>query len=177
MQYIQYTTLKFSVIFICWSHAQKQVIWPPIYLCNFSYCQVVVGVAYKIMSACNFSVNCLLIFSFLYIQVRIISFLNLQISYDDTTEGQQQPTLQLISDLLNSITVAMERVAEEKYMLLNKVSDANMFTCSLCMLYYWGNFKFWKYVLNLKFEVELLIHSRSSFEHLAEHNDFSATMH
>jgi len=27
----------------------------------------------------------------------------------------------MVSDLLNSITLALERVAEEKYMLLNKV--------------------------------------------------------
>ncbi|KAG8058444.1 hypothetical protein GUJ93_ZPchr0002g26266 [Zizania palustris] len=52
--------------------------------------------------------------------------MRLQISYGDNSEsGQQQPTLQLVSDLLNSITLAMERVAEEKYMLLNKIRDLN----------------------------------------------------
>ena len=44
----------------------------------------------------------------------------LQVSYDYNND-QQQPTLQMVSDLLNSITLALERVAEEKYMLLNKV--------------------------------------------------------
>ena len=44
----------------------------------------------------------------------------LQVS-NDYNNDQQQPTLQMVSDLLNSITLALERVAEEKYMLLNKV--------------------------------------------------------
>lgn len=44
----------------------------------------------------------------------------LQVSHDHNSD-QQQPTLQMVSDFLNSITLALERVAEEKYMLLNKV--------------------------------------------------------
>jgi nuclear pore complex protein Nup205 len=67
---------------------------------------------------------CFSLISYLYV-LATKKDMRFQISYDDTTEGQQQPTLQLISDLLNSITVAMERVAEEKYMLLNKIRDLN----------------------------------------------------
>ncbi|KAK3156306.1 hypothetical protein QOZ80_2AG0105440 [Eleusine coracana subsp. coracana] len=46
------------------------------------------------------------------------------VSYDHNSD-QQQPTLQMVSDLLISITIALERVAEEKYLLLNKVRDLN----------------------------------------------------
>uniref|UniRef100_A0A0D9VDH3 Nuclear pore complex protein NUP205 n=1 Tax=Leersia perrieri TaxID=77586 RepID=A0A0D9VDH3_9ORYZ len=55
----------------------------------------------------------------------VISILGKVLYDDDSKSGQQQPTLQLVSDLLNSITLAMERVAEEKYMLLNKIRDLN----------------------------------------------------
>uniref|UniRef100_M8CQ57 Uncharacterized protein n=1 Tax=Aegilops tauschii TaxID=37682 RepID=M8CQ57_AEGTA len=45
-----------------------------------------------------------------------------QISDGDNNKlGQQQPTLQMVSNLLNSVTLALERVGEEKYLLLNKV--------------------------------------------------------
>jgi len=44
----------------------------------------------------------------------------LQVSYENNSD-QQHPTLQMVSDLLNSVTLALERVGEEKYMLLNKV--------------------------------------------------------
>ncbi|VAI45230.1 unnamed protein product [Triticum turgidum subsp. durum] len=44
---------------------------------------------------------------------------------DDNKFGQQQPTLQMVSNLLNSVTLALERVGEEKYLLLNKVRDLN----------------------------------------------------
>lgn len=47
-----------------------------------------------------------------------------QVSFDHNSD-QQQPTLQMVSDLLNSITLSLERVAEEKYLLLNKVRDLN----------------------------------------------------
>ncbi|TVU02504.1 hypothetical protein EJB05_51989 [Eragrostis curvula] len=47
-----------------------------------------------------------------------------QVSYGHNSD-QQQPTLQMVSDLLNSITLALERVAEEKYLLLNKARDLN----------------------------------------------------
>uniref|UniRef100_A0A0E0JX12 Nuclear pore complex protein NUP205 n=1 Tax=Oryza punctata TaxID=4537 RepID=A0A0E0JX12_ORYPU len=67
---------------------------------------------------------CFSLISYLYV-LATKKDMRFQISYDDTTEGQQQPTLQLVSDLLNSITLAMERVAEEKYMLLNKIRDLN----------------------------------------------------
>jgi hypothetical protein len=50
----------------------------------------------------------------------ICNTLNLQVSYGHNSD-QQHPTLQMVSDLLNSITLALERVGEEKYMLLNKV--------------------------------------------------------
>ncbi|KAM0920997.1 hypothetical protein ACQ4PT_007209 [Festuca glaucescens] len=50
----------------------------------------------------------------------------IEISVGDNSEhGQQQPTLQMVSDLLNSVTLALERVGEEKYLLLNKVRDLN----------------------------------------------------
>ncbi|KAM7512709.1 hypothetical protein LguiB_011584 [Lonicera macranthoides] len=39
--------------------------------------------------------------------------------------GQQQPTLNLLSYLLNSVTTALERAAEEKSLLLNKIQDVN----------------------------------------------------
>uniref|UniRef100_A0A453NR44 Nuclear pore complex protein NUP205 n=1 Tax=Aegilops tauschii subsp. strangulata TaxID=200361 RepID=A0A453NR44_AEGTS len=49
-----------------------------------------------------------------------------QISDGDNNKlGQQQPTLQMVSNLLNSVTLALERVGEEKYLLLNKVRDLN----------------------------------------------------
>lgn len=35
--------------------------------------------------------------------------------------GQQQPTLTLLGHFLNSLTTALERTAEENYLLLNKV--------------------------------------------------------
>ncbi|KAI5665252.1 hypothetical protein M9H77_24575 [Catharanthus roseus] len=35
--------------------------------------------------------------------------------------GQQKPTLSLLSSLLNSLTTALQRAADEKYLLLNKV--------------------------------------------------------
>lgn len=35
----------------------------------------------------------------------------------------QQPPLSLLSFLLNSVTSALERAAEEKYLLLNKVNE------------------------------------------------------
>ncbi|GJN19280.1 hypothetical protein PR202_gb06537 [Eleusine coracana subsp. coracana] len=53
----------------------------------------------------------------------VVSILS-KVSYDHNSD-QQQPTLQMVSDLLNSITIALERVAEEKYLLLNKVRDLN----------------------------------------------------
>lgn len=37
--------------------------------------------------------------------------------------GLQQPTLNLLGALLNSVTTALERAAEEKSLLLNKVQD------------------------------------------------------
>ncbi|XP_015688500.2 nuclear pore complex protein NUP205 [Oryza brachyantha] len=68
---------------------------------------------------------CFSLISYLYV-LATKKDMRFQISYDDSSEsGQQQPTLQLVSDLLNSITLAMERVAEEKYMLLNKIRDLN----------------------------------------------------
>uniref|UniRef100_A0A0A9D591 Uncharacterized protein n=1 Tax=Arundo donax TaxID=35708 RepID=A0A0A9D591_ARUDO len=50
--------------------------------------------------------------------------LTMQVSYGHNSD-QQQPTLQMVSDLLNSITLALERVGEEKYLLLNKIRDLN----------------------------------------------------
>lgn len=39
--------------------------------------------------------------------------------------GVQQPTLNLVGSLLNSVTTALERAAEEKSLLLNKIRDVN----------------------------------------------------
>ncbi|CAL4889322.1 unnamed protein product [Urochloa decumbens] len=66
---------------------------------------------------------CFSLVSYLYV-LATKKNMRFQVSYDHNSD-QQQPTLQMVSDLLNSITVALERVAEEKYMLLNKVRDLN----------------------------------------------------
>lgn len=50
----------------------------------------------------------------------ICNTLNLQVSYGHNGD-QEQPTLQMVSDLLSSVTLVLERVGEEKYMLLIKV--------------------------------------------------------
>ncbi|CAN6243490.1 unnamed protein product [Urochloa humidicola] len=66
---------------------------------------------------------CFSLISYLYV-LATKKTMRFQVSYDHNSD-QQQPTLQMVSDLLNSITLALERVAEEKYMLLNKVRDLN----------------------------------------------------
>jgi len=66
---------------------------------------------------------CFSLISYLYV-LATKKNMRFQVSYDYNND-QQQPTLQMVSDLLNSITLALERVAEEKYMLLNKVRDLN----------------------------------------------------
>jgi nuclear pore complex protein Nup205 len=45
------------------------------------------------------------------------------------TVGFQQPTLSLLNSLLTSATNALERAAEEKSLLLNKVKIENYFVC------------------------------------------------
>ncbi|KAJ7956691.1 Nuclear pore complex protein [Quillaja saponaria] len=42
-----------------------------------------------------------------------------------TSVGHQQPTLNLLSSLLNSVTTSLEKAAEEKSLLLNKIRDIN----------------------------------------------------
>ncbi|RLN07047.1 hypothetical protein C2845_PM11G20510 [Panicum miliaceum] len=66
---------------------------------------------------------CFSLISYLYV-LATKKNMRFQVSYDHNND-QQQPTLQMVSDLLNSITLVLERVAEEKYMLLNKVRDLN----------------------------------------------------
>nr|CAB3449258.1 unnamed protein product [Digitaria exilis] len=66
---------------------------------------------------------CFSLISYLYV-LATKKNMRFQVPYDHNSD-QQQPTLQMVSDFLNSITLALERVAEEKYMLLNKVRDLN----------------------------------------------------
>ncbi|PAN04610.1 hypothetical protein PAHAL_1G079100 [Panicum hallii] len=66
---------------------------------------------------------CFSLISYLYV-LATKKNMRFQVSYDHNND-QQQPTLQMVSDLLNSVTRALERVAEEKCMLLNKVRDLN----------------------------------------------------
>ncbi|KAL3535856.1 hypothetical protein ACH5RR_004317 [Cinchona calisaya] len=71
---------------------------------------------------------CFSLSSYLYFLVTKKS-LRLQVS-DGPTEyrpsaGQQQPTLTLLGHFLNSLTTTLERVAEENYLLLNKIRDIN----------------------------------------------------
>ncbi|KAK4343497.1 hypothetical protein RND71_036591 [Anisodus tanguticus] len=42
-----------------------------------------------------------------------------------TSTGQQQPTLNLLGFLLNSLTTALERATEDIYLLLSKIQDVN----------------------------------------------------
>ncbi|KAG6723921.1 hypothetical protein I3842_03G232400 [Carya illinoinensis] len=71
---------------------------------------------------------CFSLSSYLYFMVTKKS-LRLQVS--DTASdysvsiGLQQPTLNLLGALLNSVTTALERAAEEKSLLLNKIRDIN----------------------------------------------------
>ncbi|PUZ74590.1 hypothetical protein GQ55_1G077200 [Panicum hallii var. hallii] len=66
---------------------------------------------------------CFSLISYLYV-LATKKNMRFQVSYDHNND-QQQPTLQMVSDLLNSVTRALERVTEEKCMLLNKVRDLN----------------------------------------------------
>ena len=43
--------------------------------------------------------------------------------YHNAPVGLQQPTLNLLGSLLNSVTTALERAAEEKSLILNKVQE------------------------------------------------------
>ncbi|KAL6888297.1 hypothetical protein ACP4OV_009323 [Aristida adscensionis] len=66
---------------------------------------------------------CFSLISYLYF---LATKKNMRFQVSDGHNGdQQQPTLQMISDLLNSIALALERVGEEKYLLLNKIRDLN----------------------------------------------------
>lgn len=49
---------------------------------------------------------------------------------------QQQPTLSLLSSFLDSVTSALERAAEEKYLLLSKVRDSSVVHFSAALTYY-----------------------------------------
>lgn len=66
---------------------------------------------------------CFSLVSYLYV-LATKKNMRFQVSYGHNSD-QQHPTLQMVSDLLNSITLALERVGEEKYMLLNKIRDLN----------------------------------------------------
>ncbi|KAL6604475.1 hypothetical protein ACP70R_042902 [Stipagrostis hirtigluma subsp. patula] len=72
----------------------------------------------------------LIVFGLCFSLVSYLYFLatkkNMRFQVSDGHNGdQQQPTLQMVSDLLNSIALALERVGEEKYLLLNKIRDLN----------------------------------------------------
>lgn len=72
---------------------------------------------------------CFSLSSYLYFLVTKKS-LRLQVSdapsdYHNAPVGLQQPTLNLLGSLLNSVTTALERAAEEKSLLLNKIRDIN----------------------------------------------------
>ncbi|XP_021760813.1 nuclear pore complex protein NUP205-like [Chenopodium quinoa] len=66
--------------------------------------------------------------SYLYFQVTKKS-LRLQVSDDQSAYhkfgGKQQPTLALLGHFLNTVTSALERAADEKSLLLNKIQDIN----------------------------------------------------
>lgn len=66
--------------------------------------------------------------SYLYFQVTKKS-LRLQVSDGQSayqkSGGKQQPTLALIGHFLNTVTSALERAADEKSLLLNKIQDIN----------------------------------------------------
>ncbi|KAH9618759.1 hypothetical protein KSS87_021189 [Heliosperma pusillum] len=66
--------------------------------------------------------------SYLYFQVTKKS-LRLQVSDDHSayrkSGGMQQPTLALLSNFLNTVTNSLERSADEKSLLLNKIQDIN----------------------------------------------------
>ncbi|CAD6247641.1 unnamed protein product [Miscanthus lutarioriparius] len=66
---------------------------------------------------------CFSLVSYLYV-LATKKNMRFQVSYGHNSD-QQHPTLQMVSDLLNSVTLALERVGEEKYMLLNKIRDLN----------------------------------------------------
>ncbi|KAI3814618.1 hypothetical protein L1987_14258 [Smallanthus sonchifolius] len=71
---------------------------------------------------------CFSLSSYLYFLVKKKS-LRLQVSNNSTNYSapavQQQPTLSLLGFLLNSVTTALEKAAEEKSLLLNKIQDIN----------------------------------------------------
>ncbi|XWS17148.1 hypothetical protein CRYUN_Cryun33cG0043500 [Craigia yunnanensis] len=71
---------------------------------------------------------CFSLSSYLYFLVTKKS-LRLQVSDDsldyDSPPGLQQPTLNLLCSLLNAVTNSLERAAEEKSLLLNKIRDIN----------------------------------------------------
>lgn len=66
--------------------------------------------------------------SYLYFQVTKKS-LRLQVSDGQSayckSGGRQQPTLALLGNFLNTVTSALEKAAEEKFLLLNKIQDIN----------------------------------------------------
>ncbi|XP_031097713.1 nuclear pore complex protein NUP205 isoform X1 [Ipomoea triloba] len=76
----------------------------------------------------NTSCLCFSLSSYLYFLVTKKS-LRLQVSDGPmdyrASAGQQQPTLALLGFLLNSLTTALEKAAEERYLLFNKIQDIN----------------------------------------------------
>lgn len=67
---------------------------------------------------------CFSLSSYLYFVVTKKS-LRLQVSDGPTASASQQPTLVLIAFFLGTLATALEKAAEEKYLLLNKVKDIN----------------------------------------------------
>lgn len=68
---------------------------------------------------------CFSLSSYLYFLVRKKSF-RLQLSDgSDSSARIQQPTLTLLGHFLNTVTAAIERAADEKSLLLNKIKDIN----------------------------------------------------
>ncbi|WVZ77429.1 hypothetical protein U9M48_025294 [Paspalum notatum var. saurae] len=70
---------------------------------------------------------CFSLVSYLYV-LATKKNMRFQVLYGHNSD-QQQPTLQMVSDLLNSVTLSLERVGEEKYMLLNKELDEIIKVC------------------------------------------------
>ncbi|GAB2300342.1 hypothetical protein Dimus_034380 [Dionaea muscipula] len=67
---------------------------------------------------------CFSLSSYLYFLVTKKS-LRLQVSNDSSPTGWQQPSLTLLGHLLNTIMCALEKAADEKSSLLNKIQDIN----------------------------------------------------
>ncbi|XP_030954556.1 nuclear pore complex protein NUP205 isoform X1 [Quercus lobata] len=95
---------------------------------NHSFAQSVRSLENQRKSELNSFRLCFSLSSYLYFLVTKKS-LRLQVS-DSPSDyhapvGLQQPTLNLLGSLLNSVTTALQRAAEEKSLILNKIRDMN----------------------------------------------------